>query len=266
VQANRIWQHHFGFGIVATADNFGLSGSPPTHPALLDWLAGEFVRSEWSMKSLHRHIAGSQAYRQASAARPESLQADRDGRRYSRFPVRRLDAEAIRDAFLQLSGRLDDRLYGPNVKTDRTGIGEVIVPENSAGIGRRSVYLYQRRTQVVSLLQIFDSPTIVFNSVRRMPTTIPLQSLNLLNSEFVIRRSGEFTDQLLASKENDADRLRFAALQIWNRPLTEQETAAAREFLTTQIAERGGTSDAIKQAWLDLNQMLLAASAALYLE
>lgn len=266
VQANRVWQHHFGFGIVATPDNFGLSGSPPTHPALLEWLAGEFVRTNWSVKALHRRIVSSQAYRQASVANEAAQKADRDGRRYSRFPVRRLDAEAIRDALLHLSGRLDDRLYGPYVKTDRAASGEVIVPEGQAGFGRRSVYLYQRRTQVVSLLQIFDAPTIVFNSVRRTPTTIPLQSLNLLNSEFVVNRMGEFTVRLLDGDRAEDVRLNSAFRQLWGRSPTESELAAAREFLTVQAAERGGTSDAVRQAWIDLNQMLFAASAALYVD
>jgi hypothetical protein len=266
VQANRVWQHHFGFGIVATPDNFGLSGSPPTHPALLDWLAGEFVRADWSVKSLHRRIVSSRAYQQSSIASEPALTADRDGRRYSRFPVRRLDAEAIRDTLLHLSGRLDDRLYGPYVRTDRAGNGEVIVPEGQPGFGRRSVYLYQRRTQVLSLLQIFDAPSIVFNSVRRTPTTIPLQSLNLLNSEFVVNRMGEFTVRLFDGDRTDEGRLDAAFLQLWGRRPTESELAAAKEFLALQAAERGGTSDAVRQAWIDLNQMLFAASAALYVE
>lgn len=265
VETNRIWQHHFGFGIVATSDNFGLSGSPPTHPALLDWLAGEFVYSGWSIKSLHRRIIGSQAYRQTSRVAPEKLAADPDGRRYSRAPVRRLDAEAIRDTLLQLSGGLNDQVYGPYIKTNRTGNGEVIVPEGELDSGRRSVYLNQRRTQVVSMLQIFDAPTIVFNSIRRTPTTVPLQSLNLLNSEFVVNRISEFTERLAADQSDDS-RLQAAFLQLWGRTPTADEISAAKEFLAAQIAERGGTSDAVRQAWLDLHQMLFAASAALYLE
>jgi hypothetical protein len=152
------------------------------------------------------------------------------------------------------------------VKTDRAASGEVIVPEGQAGFGRRSVYLYQRRTQVVSLLQIFDAPTIVFNSVRRTPTTIPLQSLNLLNSEFVVNRMGEFTVRLLDGDRAEDVRLNSAFRQLWGRSPTESELAAAREFLTVQAAERGGTSDAVRQAWIDLNQMLFAASAALYVD
>lgn len=266
VQANRIWQHHFGFGIVVTPDNFGLSGSPPTHPALLDWLASEFVRSNWSMKAVHRKIVASQAYRQSSASSPEAIARDPDGRRYTRAPVRRLDAESIRDSLLNHSGMLNEQLYGPAVKSERTGNGEVVVPDSHPGFNRRSIYMYHRRTQAVSMLQVFDTPSIVFNSTRRVSTTIPLQSLNLLNSEFVLHRIQEFTQNSLSNDDSTEDRLRHAMLQLWGRPPTDAEFSAAQDFLNVQIAERGGTSEAIQQAWCDLHQMLFAASAAIYLE
>ncbi len=266
VQANRIWQHHFGIGIVSTAENFGLSGSPPAHPALLDWLAREFVNSGWSTKSIHRRIVNSRAYQQTSRTNEALLKSDPDGRRHTRFPIRRLDADAIRDQFLRISDRLNDQLYGPYVNSDRKGNGEVVIEEDSTGAGRRSVYLYQRRTQIVTLLQVFDSPSIVFNSLRRTPTTIPLQSLNLLNSEFMINRATEFTDRLLAEEISERDRLRSAGRQIWGREPTPEELQDAEEFLSTQIAERGGTSEGVRLAWIDLNQMLMAASAALYIE
>jgi hypothetical protein len=194
------------------------------------------------------------------------LNADPDGRRYTRAPVRRLDAEAIRDTLLDHAGILNDQLYGPYIKTDRAGNGEVIVPEKNPDFARRSVYLYQRRTQVVSMLQIFDAPTIVFNSVRRTPTTIPLQSLNLLNSEFVTKRILEFTQQVLVDKRSDEEWLQTVFLRLWGRLPTAEEHSAAQIFLATQIAERGGSPEATQQAWLDLHQMLFAASAALYLE
>ena len=116
------------------------------------------------------------------------------------------------------------------------------------------------------MLQIFDAPTIVFNSVRRTPTTIPLQSLNLLNSEFVSKRMLEFTQQAFASERPDDERLQSVFLRLWGRPPTSEEYLAAQNFLATQIAERGGSPEATRQAWLDLHQMLFAASAALYLE
>jgi hypothetical protein len=266
VQTNRIWQHHFGFGIVETPDNFGISGSPPTHPELLEWLATDFVRANWSVKSLHRRIICSQVYRQTSHASKTALSSDPDGRRYTRAPVRRLDAESIRDAFLLVSNRLDDRLFGPSVPTERTGNGEVIVAESSSGAGRRSLYLNQRRTQVVSLLQTFDFPSIVFNSVRRQPTTIPLQSLIFLNSDFILNRTSEFTNRLLEDTQPNDIRFSSAFLQIWGRPPTDMELTTAKNFFSTQSQERKMTADGVRQAWLDINQMLLAASPAIYIE
>ena len=189
VHVNRLWQNHFGIGIVATPDNFGLSGSPPSHAELLDWLAMRFAGNDWSSKSLSRIVVNSAVYRQTSDADDARLKVDPACRRLSRFPVRRLDAESIRDMLLVASGDFDDRLYGPYVPTTRTGSGETIVPEDNPGSKRRSIYLQQKRTQVHSLLQVFDAPSIVFNSTRRPRSTMPLQSLSLLNSEFAVARA-----------------------------------------------------------------------------
>src|SRR2546430_9049994 len=116
---NRIWQHHFGTGLVATPDNFGQSGARPSHPELLDWLAVEFVESGYSVKHLHRLILRSAVYRQVSTPRPEGLTLDPDNRLLSHYPLRRLDAEALRDAVLATSGELDRRFGGPFVPTQR---------------------------------------------------------------------------------------------------------------------------------------------------
>ena len=194
--ANRIWQHHFGTGLAATSDNLGYTGSPPTHPELLEFLAAELVRSGWSAKALHRLIVTSSVYRQSSAPRPEAARVDPDNRLLARFPLRRLDAEAIRDAMLAASGELDDRPGGPYVPTDRTDSGEVVVDESAAGATRRSVYLQQRRTQIASLLEVFDAPSIVTTCTRRLPSTIPLQSLSLLNSDFVVARAHKLAERL----------------------------------------------------------------------
>ena len=141
VQANRFWQHHFGTGLVATPENLGVAGSPPSHPELLEHLATELVRGEWSAKRLHRRNLTSAAYRQSSQASAASLAKDADARLLSRYPLRRLDAEAIRDSMLAASGDLDERMYGPYVPTTRDGAGEVIVPEDQPGSRRRSIWL-----------------------------------------------------------------------------------------------------------------------------
>src|SRR5262249_52377515 len=153
----RVWQHHFGVGLVSTLDNLGRSGAKPSHPELLDFLAAEFVRGGWSVKDLHRLIMTSAVYRQASAFSPAGKgtrggeEIDPDNRLLWRYPLRRLDAEALRDAMLCVSGELDQRMGGPYVPSQRTAEGAVAIAESQAGARRRSLYLQQRRTQVVTL-------------------------------------------------------------------------------------------------------------------
>src|SRR4029077_1788302 len=125
VMVNRIWQHHFGTGIVSTPDNLGASGAKPSHPELLDYLAAEFVKSGWSVKALHRLILRSAVYRQSSAPRDGLDAIDPDDRLLARFPVRRLDAEAVRDAMLHVAGELDPKAGGPYVPSHRTAEGVV---------------------------------------------------------------------------------------------------------------------------------------------
>ena len=266
VQVNRLWQHHFGTGIVSTPDNFGVSGSPPSHPELLDWLAAEFVRSGWSTKHVARLIVNSAAYKQSSLTDERRLQFDPETRRLSRFPVRRLDAEAIRDAMLFTSGDLDDRLFGPYIPTSRTGVGETIVAEDHPGSKRRSIYLQQKRTQVHSLLQVFDAPSIVFNSTRRPRSTMPLQSLNQLNSEFSVARARSLANRLHSEATSDSERLHRAFVLASGRPPSNDEVSAATKFLDAQTAEYSSQPDSHLRAWSDLGQMLLIGNPALYLE
>ena len=280
VQANRLWQHHFGVGLVAVTDNFGLSGPLPTNRELVDWLAAEYVRSGWSTKQMVRLIVHCAAYRQhsqrsaAAAGDPTSLNAkaderwlrDPDARRLSRFPVRRLDAEAIRDGLLVSGQDFDDRMYGPYIPTTRTGNGETIVPEDNPGVRRRSIYLQQKRTQVHSLLQVFDAPSIVFNSTRRARSTMPLQSLSLLNSEFVVHRAQQLAKSLEQRETSDSDRLQQAFLQTTGRPPTADDIASTTKFLHDQTQEYATETHAAQRAWTDLCQMLLVENAALYVD
>lgn len=266
VQVNRQWQHHFGSGIVQTVDNFGVSGAPPSHPELLDWLALKFVSSEWSMKQITRRIVESATYQQPSVAEESRLKLDPDGRRLSRFPVRRLDAEAIRDSLLFASGDLDERMFGPYVPTQRTGSGETIVSEDNPGSRRRSIYLQQKRTQVHSLLQVFDAPSIVFNSTHRPRSTMPLQSLSLLNSDFVAIRSKRLADRVRGAGASDIDRIQRLFQLTTGRAATEPQAAAAYQFLKAQTAEYESQADAEQRAWADLNHTLLIGNAALYVD
>jgi hypothetical protein len=267
VTANRIWQQHFGTGLVATPENLGYSGATPSHPALLDELARTLIESGWKAKALHRLIMNSAAYRQRSAPIERARAIDPDNRLLWRFPMRRLDAEALRDAMLAASGELEGRAGGPFVPARRIDTGEVKVDEKTDGAHRRSVYLQQRRTHVISVLEVFDSPSIVTNCTRRNATTIPLQSLTLLNSEFVQSRAGALARRLEREADaNDDNRVTRAFLLTVGRRPSDDERAAASEFLAAQPGRYAKRSDAIERTWTDFCQSLLASSAFLYVE
>ncbi len=267
VMVNRIWQHHFGAGLVATPDNLGLSGARASHPELLDFLAAEFVRLNWSVKALHRLIMTSAVYRQTSATKPGLDAIDPDNRLLAHFPIRRLDAEMIRDAMLHISGELDVRMGGPYVATKRTPEGVVEVPANADGAKRRSIYLQQRRTQVDTFLQLFDAPALVSTCGKRSPSTVPLQSLVLLNSEFVRIRAKNFAKRLASEAGTDTDkRLMLAFKLVSSRAPLRDERAACEKFLEKQRLVYAREKDTEDRAWTDLCQMLLASNAFLYVE
>jgi hypothetical protein len=271
VQVNRIWQGHFGRGIAATADNLGYSGSPPTHPELLDRLAVELGRGGMSAKSLHRRILRSAAYRRSSRAHPTGLSRDPNNLYLWRFPLRRLEAEAIRDGMLAVSGELDLARGGPYVPTRQTPVGEVVVDEASAGARRRSVYLQQRRSQTLSLLATFDAPAMAFVCTSRSDSAIPLQSLAQLNSEFALARARGMAARVLAEGgPDDKERIARAFVLALGRPPSATERDAAESFLRKQQRIHAAADDPMRDphrhAWADFCQTLLAANAFLYIE
>lgn len=278
VTANRVWQHHFGVGIVETPGNFGLTGANPSHPELLEYLAQRLVETGWSLKHTHREIVLSATYRQATDASPSVERIDPRNQLLTRYPLRRLDADAIRDGLLAASGELDLTLDGPFVATKRNGQGEVAVEPNAAGFRRRSLYLQQRRTQLDSFLAVFDQPSIVATCARRPLTTTPLQSLAQLNSSFMRGRAEQLAATLVhdsfravaaefAPREAlDEARWTHAFLLACGREPAEAERVAAREFLAAQRPEYSGDADTARRVWTDACQMLLASHAFLYLE
>ena len=281
VQANRVWERHFGRGLVATLDNLGVSGAVPSHPELLEWLATEFVRpmvdgrkpmadvasDRWSFKQLHRTILNSATYRQSSQLNEVAFAVDPDNRLLWRQPVRRLDAESIRDGMLFVSGSLERRLGGPYVATTRSSAAEVVVNESSAGSARRSVYLQQRRTQTLSLLNLFDAPAVTFNCVQRPTTTMPLQSLSQLNSEFALARAAALARRLEHEAPPDPrHRARLAFEFAAGRAPTDVELRSSLEFLEEQTRSYEPAADASPRAWGDFCQMLLSSNAFLYVE
>ncbi len=187
VLMNRVWMQHFGRGIVETAGDFGMLGTKPTHPELLDWLALEFARQNWSLKSMHRLIMTSTVYRQSSRRLDDTDSSDPT--RYAKFPLRRLDAEALRDSVLSISGKLDRTQFGPAVPVVEDFVGQVLPEKDST---RRSVYVQVRRSKPVSLLTTFDAPVMAVNCERRIASTSAPQSLMLMNSDFIVAQAGAF--------------------------------------------------------------------------
>lgn len=174
VMVNRIWAHHFGQGLVRTPSDFGLRSDPPVHPELLDWLAGEFVRSGWSIKTMHRMICSSATYQQSGHDRSESTAKDSENRLLSRFPRQRLELESLRDSMLLVSGLLDVKVGGPSIDSTREPFSH-----------RRTVYGYIERQNLPGMFRTFDFANPDTHSPQRFSTTVPQQALFLMNSKFV---------------------------------------------------------------------------------
>jgi hypothetical protein len=265
VIVNRLWLHHFGEGIVSTPENFGRSGSAPSHPELLDFLATELVRSGWSLKHLHRLIMQSAAYQQGSSIREKehdlARKIDPDNRLLWRQRMRRLEAEAVRDAILHISGSLNTRMSGPPVPMVRRADGEVVAPVSAEG-DRRSIYLQVRRSQPLTILQVFDQPVIETNCTRRATSTVSSQALTLLNSDFVTAQS-----ELLARRiENEADPVAVAVRLTFGRPTTSRQSKALTDFMNKQTARHGGGAAGRSKALVDLCHVLLCANEMIYID
>ncbi len=261
VFVNRVWMHHFGRGLVGSPGDFGRLGEAPTHPELLDWLAQEFLSPSkptqgvawanaqpWSLKHLHRLIVTSATYRASSARTPSLDAADPDNRLLGRYPVRRLDAEAVRDGVLATAGTLSDKMFGPPVpvmeddtgmvvlgKANRDGAGYKLGDETlgAAEAGRRSVYVQVRRSRPLAVLEAFDWATVEPNCEARTSSTVALQSLMLLNNEFVVAQSEAFADRLKKEAGGDAT----AQLTLaWRLAYGVAPTAAELERATAFVA------------------------------
>jgi hypothetical protein len=267
VIVNRIWLHHFGEGLVSTPENFGRSGAPPSHPELLDWLAVELVESGWSLKHVHRLILSSAAYRQSSTVEEGwhalARQVDPENRLLWRQRLRRLEAEALRDALLATGGNLNRAISGPPVPMVRRGDGEVVTPPGAEG-ARRSIYLQVRRSQPLTILQVFDQPVIETNCTRRPASTVSSQALTLLNSDFVTSQAEAFAVRLL--REHPDDVVNQAALRAFSRRPNEREQALMSNFLTQQTQRHGGGVGAKERALADLCHMLMNANEFAYVD
>ncbi len=202
VIVNRVWQHHFGRGLVRTPDDFGALGERPSHPELLDWLADEFMANGWSLKRLHKLIMMSSVYRQSSRGGDSQRRADPANLLYSRKPIIRLDAEIVRDRMLVASGAIKPDLFGPAVAVKADAEGQVI---EAAEPSRRSVYLQNRRSQPLSLLTAFDAPVMEVNCAKRPSSTVTPQSLMMMNSGFVLRQAEKMADRAMRESSQSAE-------------------------------------------------------------
>lgn len=252
VIVNRIWKHHFGTGLVSTLANFGITGATPTHPELLDWLAVELVRQNWSIKSLHRLLVTASTYRQSSQQSPLAMVNDPENRWLSRMPLRRLEAEIVRDSLLAVTGQLDDTPFGPPVDVDVRGDG-LVTARRPSGMGRRSVYVLHRRTKLPTILESFDSPQMGPNCVERGESIVAPQALHLLNNATVHDLAAQFASRIQreAGTEPQSQVTRIHRLAFGVEPDDEERRLALKmlDDLTRQwLPTLGNTPDAPRQA------------------
>ena len=255
VMVNRIWQHHFVNALVRTPDNFGLNGARPTHPKLLDYLAGQFIRNGWSVKAMHRMMLLTNAYQMSHRASPPALEADPLNRYVHHIPVRRLEAESIRDAMLAVSGRLEPDLFGPSVTPHLTpymdGRGRPSESGPLDGDGRRSIYINVRRNFMTPLFVAFDYPPPISAIGKRGSSTVPAQALTLLNNDFVYQQAETWAARILDDGPRDArKRIQQMYLDAFSRTPEPEETEALMDFIEQQSKRYGGPNDI--QLWRDV--------------
>ena len=239
VIVNRIWQHHFGAGLVDTPNDFGRNGVTPSHPQLLDWLASSFVSDGWSLKKLHRRILLTQTWQQSSRPRAEALKVDAGSRLLWRFPTRRLEAEAIRDAMLQTSGVLDLKMGGPGFSGFEVQMENVrhFFPKKNYGPAdwRRMIYMTKVRQEQESVFGAFDCPDLSQGVPKRSRSTTPLQALNLLNSAFVMQQADLFAKRLEKEVGPTPAKQAVRAFELcFNRTATDDETKDAAAFIKAE--------------------------------
>lgn len=268
VMVNRLWQHLFGAGLVRTVDNFGSMGELPTHPELLDHLAQEFMDDGWSVKRMLRELATSRTYRMSSLATKRSAAdadpavADPENKLLHRARVKRLEAEIVRDAMLAVSGRLDDKLFGPSVGVYITlfmdGRGK---PQSGPldGQGRRSIYLQVRRNFLNPMFQAFDYPTPFTSVGRRSVSNVPQQALALMNGPLPVELAKKWAQSTLNDSKQSSTDVRISRLysEAFARKPSADELAAGREFLAEQQKQYASTSPDDPRAWADYCQVLM---------
>ncbi|HVW37978.1 MAG TPA: DUF1553 domain-containing protein, partial [Pirellulales bacterium] len=253
VIVNRVWQHHFGRGIVRSTSNFGSLGDPPTHPELLDWLAAEFVEQGWRLKSLHRLILMSNAYRMSSAANAEALAKDPGNDLLWRFDMRRLGAEELRDSILAVTGQLNLKMYGPGVYPEISA--EVLATQSQPGSGwgnsppeeqnRRSVYVHVKRSLILPILSEFDFCDTDSSCAVRFATTQPTQALGMLNGAFAGAQAQALAERLRREAGEDREaQVRLALRLALGRTADAKSIERGLQLIESLTNQRGLSEEA----------------------
>jgi len=255
VIVNRVWHHHFGRGLVPTPNDFGAQAERPSHPQLLDWLAADFIAHGWQMKRLHRQILTSSVYLQSSDYDESKAKSDPDNRLLWRYKPQRLEAEAIRDAMLAVSGQLDRRMFGPGTLDE--------------GMRRRSIYFTIKRSKLIPMMQLFDQPEPLVSQGRRPATTIAPQALLFMNNDHVRGYARAFAVRLASAAEQSlADAVREGYRIALARPPTEEEVQTNVAFLERQTESYAAENkaDARQLALADFCQVLFSLNEFVFVE
>jgi hypothetical protein len=274
VMANRIWQGHFGRGIVGTPSNLGKMGQAPTHPQLLDFLALEFVRSGWSVKAMHRLIMSSETYQTASAhGDAAALAADPTNKLLWRYPSRRLESEILRDVTLDAAGRLNPQAGGepffppiPQSVRDSFLKGRWEMTEPGPAVWRRSVYTYQKRGLQYPMFEVFDQPNMNVTCEQRNTTTVPTQALTLLNNAFLLEQAEQFAKRVWTAAGGGAEGQIHEAYRVaMSRSARAAELEANRAFMARQKDYHARSADPAMAALADLCAVILNLNEFVYL-
>lgn len=273
VMVNRIWKHHFGRGIVSTLDNFGKAGARPSHPELLDWLATEFPRREWSLKAMHRLIMNSVAYKQSGVVSERFRKLDPENELFSRMPLQKLDAEALRDSMLFVSNQLNEKGRGGKpdpIKSHKDGL--VSIPRGPDG-WRRSLYVQLRRTQIPTIFATFDLPRMEPNCTDRPQSTVVPQALHLLNDATVHQIAGHFAERLMNERSGLDAQLARAHWLAFSRSASMDELELVKKFLKklktrwkVELAGKGSEKMLRRHALTNYCRVLFNASEFHYVD
>jgi hypothetical protein len=275
VTANRIWQHHFGRGIVTTANNFGKMGERPTHPELLDWLATELVQQDWSVKAMHRLIMSSKTYQMASAYDSQVARAaDPQDRLLWRYPQWRIEAEGIRDMILDAAGSLNLQAGGepffppiPQSVRDSFLQGRWEMTEENPDTWRRSVYQYSKRGLRYPMFEVFDQPNVNVSCEARTTTTVPTQALTLLNNEFALMQAERFARRVQAEAGDSSAELITHAYQLaLSRAPSSSELEQNVAFMARQRDYHFNDADQSLAALTDLCDVLINLNEFVYVQ